>query len=71
MQAVLNPKSKILLARGYRPNKRENKETAIQNCAKFHWFKLNNVFFTWKAFYNVCLVQSSRLTVDKSQMVLL
>ena len=65
MQAVLNPKSKILLARGYRPNKREN------NCAKFHWFKLNNVFFTWKAIYNVCLVQSSRLTVDKSQMVLL
>ena len=46
MQAVLNPKSKILLARGYRPNKRENKETAIQNCTKFHQFKLNNVFFT-------------------------
>ena len=36
MQAVLNPKSKILLARGYRPNTRENKETVIQNCAKFH-----------------------------------
>ena len=67
MQAVLNPKSKILLARGYRPNKRaENMETAIQNFAKFPGFKLNNVFFTCKAFYNVCLVQSSRLTVDKS-----
>ena len=36
MQAVLNPKSKILLARGYRPNKRaENMETATQNFAKF------------------------------------
>ena len=29
------------------------KEIAIQNLAKFPWFKLNNVFFTCKSCYNV------------------